>query len=287
MGSRDAKAYLASPEVVAASALSGKISGPGWYKKPQGVSGVIRGEGEGNPAEPMSVEKMLEQIIAQADTIIHGAEQSGLGSPSGAEAAAPPTVIDILPGFPAETSGEILFCDADNVDADGIYPGKYTYQDGLTPTQMAAVCMENYDPSFRDTARAGDILVSGFNFGSGSSRKQAATALVARGVGLVVAGSFSNIFARNSVNNALLGLEVPRLVERLREVFGGDGKGRVLTRRTGWWVEWDVGRCEVTIGEGGGKEWRQQVGAVGSGVQEIVARGGLEGWVRGEIGKGS
>jgi homoaconitate hydratase len=31
MGSPDAKAYLASPEVVAASALSGKISGPGWY----------------------------------------------------------------------------------------------------------------------------------------------------------------------------------------------------------------------------------------------------------------
>jgi homoaconitate hydratase len=34
MGSRDTKAYLASPEVVAASALSGKISGPGWYEKP-------------------------------------------------------------------------------------------------------------------------------------------------------------------------------------------------------------------------------------------------------------
>jgi homoaconitate hydratase len=70
---------------------------------------------------------------------------------------------------------------------------------------MAAVCMENCDPSFRSTAQEGDILVSGFNFGSGRSREQAATALVAHGVGLVVAGSFPNIFARNSINNALMG----------------------------------------------------------------------------------
>jgi len=45
MGSPDAKAYLASPEVVAASALSGKISGPGWYEKPVGVEKVVLGEG--------------------------------------------------------------------------------------------------------------------------------------------------------------------------------------------------------------------------------------------------
>lgn len=35
MGSAEAKAYLASPEVVAASALSGKISGSRWYQKPE------------------------------------------------------------------------------------------------------------------------------------------------------------------------------------------------------------------------------------------------------------
>ncbi|KAK5145456.1 mitochondrial Homoaconitase [Oleoguttula sp. CCFEE 6159] len=34
MGSTDAKAYLGSPEVVAASALQGKIAGPGWYERP-------------------------------------------------------------------------------------------------------------------------------------------------------------------------------------------------------------------------------------------------------------
>ena len=161
-------------------------------------------------------------------------------------------------------------------------PGKYTYIDTITPSQMSAICMENYDPAFNTLARPGDILVSGYNFGCGSSREQAATALRARGVALVVSGSFSNIFARNSINNALLGLEVPKLVERLREAFPA---GTQLTRRTGWVLEWDVARSEILVKEGEhGSSWTQSVGSVGKGVQEIVARGGLEGWIRAEIG---
>src|ERR1700730_12924059 len=84
---------------------------------------------------------------------------------------------------------------------------------------MAEVCMSNYDPDFSSMAREGDILVSGDNFGTGSSREQAATAILAKKIPLVVAGSFGNIFSRNSINNALMGLEVPRLVRRLRETF--------------------------------------------------------------------
>ena len=124
-----------------------------------------------------------------------------------------------LPGFPEKVEGEIVFCDADNINTDGIYPGKYTYQDNVSVDKMAEVCMENYDAAFRTTARAGDILVAGFNFGCGSSREQAATALLAKQIPLVVAGSFGNIFARNSINNALMGVEVPRLVARLRAAF--------------------------------------------------------------------
>ena len=33
----------------------------------------------------------------------------------------------VPPGFPEKVEGEIVFCDADNIDTDGIYPGKYTY----------------------------------------------------------------------------------------------------------------------------------------------------------------
>jgi homoaconitate hydratase len=62
---------------------------------------------------------------------------------------------------------------------------------------MAEVCMENYDPEFRTIAKEGDILVGGYNWGTGSSREQAATSILAKKIPLVVAGSFGNIFSRN------------------------------------------------------------------------------------------
>lgn len=56
-----------------------------------------------------------------------------------------------------------MLCDADNVNTDAIYPGKYTYQDDVTTEKMSEVCMENYDPSFATIAKKGDILVSGLS----------------------------------------------------------------------------------------------------------------------------
>jgi homoaconitate hydratase len=152
---------------------------------------------------------------------------------------------------------------------------------------MAEVCMENYDSSFRDIARAGDVLVGGFNFGCGSSREQAATAILAKKIPLVVAGSFGNIFSRNSINNALMSVEVPRLVQRLRERFskGSDGADAQLTRRTGWKLLWDVRRSKVVVTEDSGETWSQKVGELPPNVQEIIARGGLEKWVKAEIEK--
>ncbi len=64
------------------------------------------------------------------------------------------------------------------------------------------------------------MLVAGFNFGYGSSHERAATAILAKKIPLVVAGSFNNVFGRNSINNTLMGVEVPRLVQRLRETNG-------------------------------------------------------------------
>lgn len=317
MGSPDAKAYLASPEVVAASALSGQISGPGWYEKPVGVEKVVLGEGEGiaDKDRAISVEEALDKIINQADSIIEGAEKAIFGSESTGNEETEEALTSILPGFPEKVEGEIIFCDADNINTDGIYPGKYTYQDNIDKATMAKVCMENYDPKFGSIAREGDILVAGFNFGCGSSREQAATAILAKKIPLVVSGSFGNIFSRNSINNALMGVEVPRLVERLRETFSGKkveedshvkepqgnkdsldspppgvqaspAEEKVLTRRTGWKFVWDVRRSKVIITEGeGGETWSQKVGELPPNVQEIIARGGLEKWVKGEIGE--
>lgn len=334
MGSTEAKAYLASPEVVAASALQGKIAGSGIYQKPEGWRGVVRGQGSGDMTKEISIsiEEALEKLLAEAEEAVRSGEEA-LGE---AEAAKPLTLeneaveaasteeklTDILPGFPAQVTGEIVFCDADNVNTDAIYPGKYTYDDTFSssPEMMATVVMENYDPSFASSVKPNDVLVSGFNFGCGSSREQAATALLARGLKLVVAGSFGNIFSRNAINNALLGVEVPRLIERLRERFGGaessssasttstaepikepalnkesldspppaplekPKEAKMLTRRTGWTFTWDVARSKVVVREGpDGETWEQKVGELPPNVQEIIARGGLEKWVRREI----
>ncbi|EFY86411.1 homoaconitase [Metarhizium acridum CQMa 102] len=276
MGSRLAQAYLASPEVVAASALSGKISGPGVYKPHENLNGIEFGYGVGSPVSPLSG---LESITEQLDSLIDGVEPS---APQGDDAAKETT--RMLPGFPNSISGEIVFCDADNLDTDNIYAAKWTYQDDVTKEGMAEVCMSNYDPDFGSVAKPNDILVSGYNFGCGSSREQAATAILARQIPLVVAGSLSSIFARNSINNALLGLEVPRLVERLRAAFPSSEK--VPTRRTGWTLTWDISRSTIKVQEGkDGECWEEKVGQFPENLQEIIAKGGLTEWVKHEIAK--
>jgi homoaconitate hydratase len=119
MGSTEAKAYLASPEVVAASAMNGRISGLGWYEKPIRVEKVILGEGNGIPEQDRAVcvEEALDRIIAEADSLISGAEKSILGGEAVAEDDEAMT--GIFPGFPEKIEGEIVFCDADNLNTDG------------------------------------------------------------------------------------------------------------------------------------------------------------------------
>ncbi|OJJ81973.1 homoaconitase LysF [Aspergillus glaucus CBS 516.65] len=284
MGSTDAKAYLGSPEIVAASALSGKLSGPGWYKTPEGWTGVVRGEGDGIREEErmLTAEEALEKVIGQIDDLVADGEKQFTPEADAETEAADDALTEVYPGFPERVSGEIVFCDGDNINTDGIYPGKYTYQDNVSEEIMAQVCMENYDEQFASIAKAGDILVTGFNFGCGSSREQAATALLAKRIPLVVSGSFGNIFSRNSINNALMGLEVPRLISRLRESFKSD---KALTRRTGWTLTWDVRRSRLEIQEGeNGPKWTHKVGELPPNVQEIIAKGGLEKWVKNAIG---
>ncbi|VTT81525.1 unnamed protein product [Fusarium fujikuroi] len=285
MGSTSAKAYLSSPEIVAASALQGKIAGPGWYQKPEGVEKVIIGEGSGDfvADKALSIEDALDKIINEADALIAAAEKSeGATEEASPAASEEESLTEILPGFPEKVEGEIVFCDSDNINTDGIYPGKYTYEDNISTEKMAEVCMENYDTEFGKIAQPGDILVTGFNFGCGSSREQAATAILAKKIPLVVSGSFGNIFSRNSINNALMGVEVPRLVERLRETYKNDTE-KPLTRRTGWKFVWDVRRSKVVVMEKDGKQWEQKVGELPANVQEIIAKGGLEKWVKSKI----
>jgi homoaconitate hydratase len=234
MGSREAEAYLASPAVVAASAIAGIIDYPGNWEDYQPA-------GKTSPAEK---------------------------SVGGAGA------ITILPGFPETLDGELIFCHQDNLNTDGIYPGKYTYMDDFTAEQQAQVVMENYDPEFTKLVKKGDILVGGFNFGTGSSREQAATALMHRGLALVIAGSFSETYKRNALNNGFLSLEAPELVSDLKEKFGETK----LTVRTGFKAKLDFRTAQM---EANGKQY--QFSPVGKAAQELVLVGGLEKWVRARL----
>jgi homoaconitate hydratase len=234
MGSPNARAYLASPAVVAASAISGKIDLPGDW-----------GNGD-----------------TRGDIRVNTKKSGGGGE------------VKILPGFPETLKGELIFCHQDNLNTDGIFPGKYTYIDEFTPQQQAQVVMENYDPDFGKLAKEGDILVGGYNFGSGSSREQAATALKYRGLQLVLAGSFSETYKRNALNNGYLTLEAPELVNDLKQRFGKEKP----TVRTG--IAAKINFRKSTL-EADGKSYA--ISAVGTAAQELVLTGGLENWVKGNL----
>jgi homoaconitate hydratase len=180
MGSRDAQCYLASPEVVAASAVAGYIRGPHEF-----------------------ADRHPERRYTELATNSGGSVEK----------------VEILKGFPARVKGRLVFMPQDNVNTDAIYGKDYTYRDDMTKEMMAKVVMENYDPQFGARTSAGDVIVGGFNFGTGSSREQAVTCLKAKGIPLVIAASFSQTYLRNAYNNGFLCVEVPELVKRLREQF--------------------------------------------------------------------
>lgn len=90
----------------------------------------------------------------------------------------------------------------DNVNTDVIFPGKYTYT-LREASEIAAHALEDLDPTFAANAQAGDIIIGGRNWGMGSSREQAVTALRYAGVGMIIAESFGGLYFRNCINQGI------------------------------------------------------------------------------------
>jgi homoaconitate hydratase len=231
MGSPNAEAYLASPAVVAASALKGKIDFD-W----SGNSGNLSGDIKINPKPKREIGE-----------------------------------VKILDGFPQSIEGGLIYCHQDNMNTDGIYPGKYTYEDSFTPQDQARVVMENYDPEFGKLVEDGDVLAGGYNFGTGSSREQAATALKYRGIQLVIAGSASATYMRNALNNGFLVLEIPEFIDELKSKYGNSK----LSVKADTKIKIDFKRSDVFFDD---KEY--SFTPVGTAAQELVVVGGLENWVK-------
>jgi homoaconitate hydratase len=234
MGSRDAKAYLASPAVVAASAIAGFITGP----EDQGAS-------------------------------VPDYRFTDLGwRPLERE-------VSILDGFPSALEGRALLLPVDSLNTDGIYGKDVTYRDDLTSEQMATYAMANYDPSFQEVAADGDIIVAGRNFGSGSSREQAATALKFRGIQMVIAESFSQTYLRNAFNNAFICLESKELSRAVREAFAENDAKTIPAGELG------IDFKAATATWNGAS---YPLSPLGPAAQELVLAGGLEALTRKRLG---
>jgi 3-isopropylmalate/(R)-2-methylmalate dehydratase small subunit len=93
-----------------------------------------------------------------------------------------------------------------DIDTDQLAPG-HAMKHGLDV--IARHCLERIRPEFASSAKPGDVLVAGPNFGIGSSREQAAGVLVQLGVAAVIAPSYSGLYHRNAFNVGLLLLTCP------------------------------------------------------------------------------
>jgi len=236
MGSKDAKCYLASPSVIAASAVAGYIASPKRVVAPKPLT---------RRYEALST----ASIIAER--------------------------VEIIRGFPERLRGRLVFLPKDNLNTDGIYAGAYTYREDMTPKMMARVIFDNYDPQLSTLLKLGDIVVGSFNFGTGSSREQAVTALKAAGIPIVIAGSFSQTYLRNAFNNGFLCIEVPEFVNVLKQELAVDSAKS--------YIPGDEIEVDFTTGTLTYRSKRFSFPALGSVPQSLIVAGGVENLVRSKL----
>ena len=168
-------------------------------------------------------------------------------------------------------SGKVYILD-DNIDTDLIIPACYL---NLVPTipeeyrKLGSYALSGLPASYPRFIREGQtvseysVIVAGKNFGCGSSREHAVTALAAAGIRAVVAESYARIFFRNSVATGEL---YPMESEQpLRNLF-----------KTGAEVEVDTNRGVITDISSRRTFKLKTLGAVGP----VVAAGGIFGYAR-------
>ncbi|MBO7170424.1 MAG: aconitate hydratase, partial [Clostridia bacterium] len=188
-GTRDGKVYLVSPEVAAASALTGYITDPR----------TLGDYPEITMPEKFRVNDSAVLLPADAD-----------------EAAA----VEVLRGpnimpFPDENpvtdtiDAKLTLKVGDNITTDHIMPAGakiLPYRSNIP--YLSKFCFGVCDESFPERAKANGstIIVGGSNYGQGSSREHAALVPLYLGVRAVVAKSFARIHAANLINAGILPL---------------------------------------------------------------------------------
>ncbi|KAF1300518.1 3-isopropylmalate dehydratase small subunit [Enterococcus sp. JM9B] len=121
----------------------------------------------------------------------------------------------------------------DNIDTDQIIPKDYLKR--IEKTGFGQFLFDEWryledrspNPTFslnQPQYQGATILITGDNFGSGSSREHAAWALQDFGFHAIIAGSYSDIFFMNAMKNGLLPLVMPVKIRQQLAALSGDSK---------------------------------------------------------------
>lgn len=103
---------------------------------------------------------------------------------------------------PTIVEGRVWLIEMDDIDTDMIFHNRYLQITDID--QMGQYIFDNLKgyEDFAKKVKPGDIVVTGKNFGAGSSRQQAVDGFKALGVSAIVAESFGAIYERNAINAA-------------------------------------------------------------------------------------
>jgi len=153
----------------------------------------------------------------------------------------------------------------DNINSDIIIPGRYLIY--IDAQKLSEHAFEVLGKEYPAKMRNFQILVAGRNFGCGSAREQAATAIQGLGIKAVVACSFARTFYRNAINDGLPIFECPELYPAVEE---GDE------------IKIDLAASKIRLEtKGGGKEYGFP--QFPDSVRKILELGGLAAYLKTQL----
>jgi len=189
-----------------AGCANGQIgqNGPGEVTVSTGNRNFVgkQGQGEVYLASPSTaVASAIAGQICTADKIPDRPKLFATGwAPSTVKSDLNSTETTAVPIRPTRIKGRVWVIQKDNIDTDMIYHNRYL---AITDVKkMGQYTLDNLKgwENFAQQAQPGDIVVTGKNFGAGSSRQQAVDCFKSLGIALIIAESFGAIYERNAMN---------------------------------------------------------------------------------------